>query len=291
MVTVSIIIPCHNEERYLKGCIDSVLAQSYKDFELIMVDDGSSDGSGRIIKGYKDKRIRYIRNAVSLNGARARNKAISVARGRLLFFTDADCIVDKDWLRSGVECFRKNDCVGVEGQLYYVSKGYKTTLSDQLTIDVDIKGHWMAGNVAYSRDILSKVGVFNPEYEFMQDRELALRVREIGDIAFCSGMTVTHLKKRWSCKGFWRKTRRIIYKIMLYKRFGSKGFGVVYHHIVNPMNLVKMIIFPLAFIGPIMKGELKTWDDWKLYPLVYPKLVYERILIWRTAIREKIFLI
>ncbi len=291
MVNVSIIIPCHNEEKYLKGCIDSILAQSYKDFELIMIDDGSKDRSGKIIKGYKDKRIKYIRNEKSMNGARARNKGIDMAKGKFLFFTDADCIVNKDWVKSGMECFSKNKCLGVEGRLYYVSKDYTTTLSDQLTIDTSIKGHWMAGNVAYTKEILEEMGMFNPEYVFMQDRELALRIKQHGEILYCKDMIVTHLEKKWSYKGFWNKTRRIIYKIMLYKRFGREGFGVVKFNIVNPMNLVKMIIFPLAFVGPIIKGELKSWDDWKLYPLVYPKLVYERILIWKTAFKERIFLI
>jgi len=88
---VSVIVPVYKVEKYLKNCIDSILQQTYKDFELILVDDGSPDDCGRICDSYaqRDSRIVVIHQK---NGglSNARNSGINVARGSFLFFVDSD---------------------------------------------------------------------------------------------------------------------------------------------------------------------------------------------------------
>lgn len=88
---LSIIIPVYKVELYLKPCLDSVLAQTFTDWELILVDDGSPDNSGRICDEYaaKDSRIRVIHKS---NGgvAAARNAALNITRGRYITFVDSD---------------------------------------------------------------------------------------------------------------------------------------------------------------------------------------------------------
>lgn len=96
---ISIIVPVYNVEKYLPQCVDSVLSQTYKDFELILVDDGSPDGSPAICDSYaqKDVRIRVIhqKNAgVSV----ARNNGILHARGKWINFIDSDDFVENDYL-------------------------------------------------------------------------------------------------------------------------------------------------------------------------------------------------
>lgn len=89
--TISIIIPVYNSEKYLRRCLDSVLAQTYKDFECILVDDGSTDDSGKICDDYAilDNRFKVFHKK---NGgvSSARNLGIGKATGRWLFFMDAD---------------------------------------------------------------------------------------------------------------------------------------------------------------------------------------------------------
>ena len=91
MAAVSIIIPVYNAEKYLRQCVESVLSQTFKDWELILVDDGSKDASNEICREYalKDKRIRVIEKA---NGglSSARNAALDFAAGEYIFFLDAD---------------------------------------------------------------------------------------------------------------------------------------------------------------------------------------------------------
>jgi len=88
---ISIIVPIYNVEPYLPRCIDSILAQTYSNFELILVDDGSPDDCGRICDSYatKDERIRVIHKA---NGglSDARNAGLDIAEGELIGFVDSD---------------------------------------------------------------------------------------------------------------------------------------------------------------------------------------------------------
>ena len=97
---ISVIVPVYNVERYLKKCIDSILAQTYQNFELILVDDGSEDNSGMICDSYKEKdnRIQVIHK---INGglSDARNAGIEVACGEYLSFIDSDDWVHPDFLR------------------------------------------------------------------------------------------------------------------------------------------------------------------------------------------------
>ena len=97
---ISVIIPVYNAEKYLYRCIDSVLAQTYQDFELLLIDDGSKDSSGAICDEYaaKDARVRVFHKE---NGgvSSARNVGLDHARGEWITFVDADDWISMDWLK------------------------------------------------------------------------------------------------------------------------------------------------------------------------------------------------
>lgn len=96
---ISIIVPVYNVEKYIRVCLDSIIAQSFKDWECILVDDGSNDGSGVICDEYlhKDSRIQVIHKT---NGgvSSSRNMACSIAKGDYLYFADADDMLLPDCL-------------------------------------------------------------------------------------------------------------------------------------------------------------------------------------------------
>lgn len=101
---VSIIVPIYNVEKYLRTCIDSILSQTYSDFELLLVDDGSPDGCGAICESYaaQDSRVKVIHKENQGLGF-ARNTGLDYAKGQFICFVDAD-----DWLeRNAVECWLK----------------------------------------------------------------------------------------------------------------------------------------------------------------------------------------
>ncbi len=97
MADLSIIVPIYNGEKYLKKCIDSVLAQTYTDFELILVDDGSTDGSLDICREYEQKDDRVVVFHKENAGlVAARKSGLSLAKGKYIGFVDCDDYIDDD---------------------------------------------------------------------------------------------------------------------------------------------------------------------------------------------------
>lgn len=96
---ISVIVPVYNSESYIRRCVDSILAQTYSDFELILIDDGSTDNSGRICDEYmqQDSRISVIHQA-NQGQAAARNRGIERAQGEWIHFVDSDDLIHPQML-------------------------------------------------------------------------------------------------------------------------------------------------------------------------------------------------
>ncbi len=103
MVKVTIIIPVYNAESTLKKCLDSIKYQDYKDFEVLMVDDDSTDSSAHIIESYGYK---LIKSSTNLGAGKARNLGAQKATTELLAFTDSDCVLPKNWLSKIIKNFK-----------------------------------------------------------------------------------------------------------------------------------------------------------------------------------------
>ena len=99
MVKISVIVPVYNAEKYLNRCVNSILQQTFSDFEIILVDDGSEDQSRNICDEYakKDKRIKVIHQQ-NRGQAAARNRGVSCATGEWVVFVDADDMIHQQML-------------------------------------------------------------------------------------------------------------------------------------------------------------------------------------------------
>ena len=103
---VSIIIPVYNSEEYIKRCLESVINQTYKNLEILIINDGSKDKSDEIIKSYKDDRIKYItQENRGLSGAR--NTGIDNSTGDYIMFLDSDDSIDLDAVSLLVERIKR----------------------------------------------------------------------------------------------------------------------------------------------------------------------------------------
>ena len=99
---VTVIIPVYNREKYVSEAIDSILAQSFTDFELLLIDDGSTDGSVEVIRSYTDPRIRLVCNEGNWGIPKTRNKGIQLARGEYVAMLDSDDCAYPDRLEKQV---------------------------------------------------------------------------------------------------------------------------------------------------------------------------------------------
>lgn len=112
---ISIIIPAYNSEKLIKETIESVLKQTYPYFELIIVDDGSTDKTKQIIRSFKDKRIRYIYQKNSGLPAKARNKGVTFAEGEYIAFLDSDDLWLPDKLKKQIDVIKQDQYIGLVG--------------------------------------------------------------------------------------------------------------------------------------------------------------------------------
>jgi glycosyltransferase involved in cell wall biosynthesis len=104
-MTVSVVVPLYNKERYVRRALDSIAVQTFRDFEVIVVDDGSSDGGPEIAASFDDERFRLVRQP-NAGPASARNRGLAQARGEFVAFLDADDAWRPRYLEKAVSAFR-----------------------------------------------------------------------------------------------------------------------------------------------------------------------------------------
>lgn len=112
---VSIILPVYNTEKYLKLAIESILSQSHNNFELIIIDDGSTDNTLEIITSFKDHRIILLKNTINEGIVKSLNKGISIAKGHYIARMDADDIAHPRRIEIQINYLKKNPTTKILG--------------------------------------------------------------------------------------------------------------------------------------------------------------------------------
>ena len=119
---ISVVMPVYNGDRYLKKSINSILGQTFDDFELIIINDGSTDLSFDIIKSYQDKRIKIINNSKNIGIARSLNKGINIAIGDYIARQDQDDISLPERFMCQVNFLKKNDVDLVDANFTFIDE-------------------------------------------------------------------------------------------------------------------------------------------------------------------------
>ena len=188
MVELSVIIPIYNAQNTLKRCLDSILNQSYNKFEIICINDGSTDKSYEILQEYqkKDKRIIVI-NQQNKGPSATRNYGISKAKGKYITFIDADDWIEKDTFKKvktnmneNYEVIRINYIINNEKK----DTNYKNVLYNNMQIKEKIIPEILIGKIpSYSwllyirLDILKKNNwYYNEKINFLEDLEFLLNI-------------------------------------------------------------------------------------------------------------------
>jgi serine acetyltransferase len=186
-VTVSVVITCYNYGRYLSGAIDSVLEQTYSDFEIILVDDGSTDDTEQVAGSYlHNPRIQYIRQE-NAGQANAKNTGIRHSTGELIAFLDADDRWCPDKLAKQIPCFSDSEVGVVYSLARYIDEegkefNYKRTspylqprrgkVSTWLILDNFVQ----FSSSVVRKECFEKFGVFDESLKMGIDWDLWLRI-------------------------------------------------------------------------------------------------------------------
>jgi glycosyltransferase involved in cell wall biosynthesis len=131
---ISVIVPVYNTAQFLPHCIESILSQSFTDFELLLIDDGSTDGSGKICDAYaeKDNRIRVIHHKSNIGLWAARNTGQDAATGEYLWFPDGDDYFHKDIMKTMYEAINRISSNGMKYDLAMVGCKHTSDLDQDV---------------------------------------------------------------------------------------------------------------------------------------------------------------
>lgn len=205
---VSAIAGVYNKERHVAECLRSVLGQTWRDFELIVVDDRSTDGSLAVVQGFRDPRIRLVRREANSGlPAIPRNQAMEMARGRYIAFIDADDVWMPDKLEKQVAFMEAHPefplthtrCMVVDdaGQELYLRSHGRYPPDGDCFADLLRKSFICTSTAMLRREWVARIGGFSEDKRFRcgEDWEFFLRFAKEAPLGMPEG---TLAKYRWS---------------------------------------------------------------------------------------------
>ncbi|MEW8962215.1 glycosyltransferase family 2 protein [Paraclostridium dentum] len=186
---VSIIIPTYNRAGTLKRCIESLLKQTYRDYEIIIVDDNSNDDTEYIVKGFEDYRIRYVRHNKNLGANAARNTGIDIAKGEYIAFQDSDDEWHVNKLELQMNELNEKDVDIVACSFIKFYKNKKKIVPKEKIDSNNLSKSLLYKNCISTQTILGKSGCFKEnkfdnKFPRFQDWELMIRLSQKYKIYF-----------------------------------------------------------------------------------------------------------
>ena len=261
---ISVIVPVYNVESYLERCVESILQQTYTNFELILINDGSTDSSGKICDDlanqYENIKAYHIENAGVSN---ARNLGIQLATGAWITFIDSDDFVTNDYLATLASAVEGEHVGFVIAPLHHIKNGIVTDLpphsekTELWSTEETMKELLMTTRTSFfpvaklfKRDLLADEK-FNTNYHLAEDAlfltELLLKTR-------CSSVFIDK-------------------PIYYYDHREGSATTSVNRYVFDTIEVYKQIIAQVSQIFPNLKHELKNRECWS-YITVYDKIIF-----------------
>jgi len=201
---VSVVMSCYNASRWLHKAVDSVLAQTFEDFEFILVDDGSSDETWSIIQSYRDKDRRIVAISKKNTGqADSRNMAISIARGSWIAILDADDVCRNNRLQMQVDYVRKNRNIALLGSGFVeidengqaiMEHQYPNAHQNLVRRLERLQGFFPHSSSFFQADLFRHLGGYKSRVHRAEDWRLMLAMASVGQIG-CLSEPLVQIRK------------------------------------------------------------------------------------------------
>jgi glycosyltransferase involved in cell wall biosynthesis len=247
---VSVVMPAYNAAKYIEEAIESILAQTLKEFELIVVDDGSTDNTREIIEGYarRDPRVRLLVNETNLKLCRTANRGIEAATAPLIARMDADDWSYPNRLELQVRFMSEHPEVVISGGSMDVCDEKLQVINQRhypLT-DKDIRKVMMRYSpfshptVIYRTEAIRKAGSYNPQLPFAEDYDMYFRIGRFGKFGNLPQILV---KYRSSSSSYFHSKIRQQERATIYTRLKAvEEYGY-------KMNLVDRMVLALHWLS------------------------------------------
>jgi glycosyltransferase involved in cell wall biosynthesis len=179
---VTLLMPVYNGEKYLREAMGSILDQTFKDFEFLIINDGSTDSSESIILSYSDKRIRYIKNESNLKLIKTLNKGIKLCNGKYIIRMDADDISHPERIKKQVDFMESHPDIGICGSWFESFGGiqnktvkYKET-HDEIMTKMLYQCHFCHPSIIIRNEIFDDLKMlFDEDYAHAEDYDFYIK--------------------------------------------------------------------------------------------------------------------
>jgi len=187
---ISVLMPVYNGEKYLKEAIESVLHQTFSDFEFLILDDGSTDKSAEIIQSYADSRIVFLQNEKNLGIVKTLNHGLDAARGEFVARMDADDVSLSERLKTQLQFLEAHgefvlcgSAVEVVDEKSDILRTYVPFLDDAtLRMALALHNNFTHGAVMMRKDAVMQVGKYSEQAYLVEDYDLWIRLSRVGKI-------------------------------------------------------------------------------------------------------------
>lgn len=190
MPLFSVVIPLYNKKSHVAKCIESVLSQSFDNYELIVIENGSTDGSDEVLAHYNDSRLRVYPFKDNVGVSNARNKGVEIASAPYVTFLDADDWWEPTFLEEMAGLIKRHPDAGIYGTSYWIVKGSQRKLAP-----IGVKADFTEGEINYCKayaqtlcmpltsitvampkKVFDETGGFNPQLSLGEDFDLWIRI-------------------------------------------------------------------------------------------------------------------
>ncbi|MBL7196754.1 MAG: glycosyltransferase [Candidatus Omnitrophica bacterium] len=264
---ISVIMSVYNSERYLREAFESILNQTFSNFEFIIVDDGSTDKSWEMLKEFKvkDSRIKLIKNENNIGLTKSLNKALRICRGEYIARQDADDISLPNRLEKELSFLEKNREYGILGSAYREKDEEKDTVNKPKVMlclrDKEIRKNIIKFNpfchssVLFRKKIIGTIGYYNEQFKYSQDYELWFRILKyhkganLEDVLIYRRLFSVNISNK-------RLRKQIIYAIKA-KIFGISSLKLPFYYYLYILGDLIRLILPLWAVQPLEKIKTK----------------------------------
>jgi cellulose synthase/poly-beta-1,6-N-acetylglucosamine synthase-like glycosyltransferase len=284
---ISVVIPAHNEEEDIHESLGAIMGQSYKNLDIIVVNDGSTDRTKEIIESYmkKDKRIRILNFKTGHSCAFSCNQGIKIAKGDIILVNAADMIAEKDFVKKIVDGFRNYDIQGLAWRTRaykpktWISKAYaarRWLFPDHSMKEKKVyEGELPCLFVCWKADVIKKLGGFNTKIFYFEDADLAKRFMKAGyKVLFDPDIILGH-KDPETLGPFIRQSKWISRGLKrLIKVYPKKAAKLITVHLLRTAMLFSPLLYLFTFLGFPMIGMIGLFGLAVLVGMIFAGTIY-----------------
>ena len=188
---ITVLMSVYNDEKYLKKSMDTILNQTFTDFEFVIINDGSTDTTLEVLKKYTDPRVKIISNTQQIGLSKSLNKGLQVAKGEYIARQDSNDISSPKRLEKQVAYLEARTEYGLVGTWTYkidaenniIDKEMFFTEHDDIVMTLLTENHFVHSSIMFRKDCIDKLGGYNEELKYAQDYDLWLRISEYYKVA------------------------------------------------------------------------------------------------------------